>query len=259
MLAERYQNNTMDSKLILVSGVSSGLGFQIASDLLAKGYFVLGVSRTKTKKVQQLFEHHPSKFYFESLDLSADIDSLSKWVITQSKDKGRFAGLVHSAGVQQILPLQINTHKNMLDVFNLNVFAGLALARGIADKRVMDENGGSIVFISSIASKVGQAGLVNYSASKAALNGAMRAMAKELAPRKIRVNSVLPGFVKTEMIEQWQEVYNAAYIEKINSQYPLGIGKPEDISNAVCFLLDKESRWITGSEFDVNGGANLGV
>lgn len=249
----------MDSKLILVSGVSSGLGFQIASDLLARGYFVLGVSRTKTQKVQQLLENHPSRFYFESLDLSSNIDNLSKWVVTQSKEKGRFAGLVHSAGVQQTLPLQINTHKNMLDVFNLNVFAGLALARGIADKRVMDENGGSIVFISSVASKIGQAGLVNYSASKAALNGAMRAMAKELAPRRIRVNSVLPGFVKTEMIEQWQEVYNAAYIEKMNSQYPLGIGTPEDVSNAVCFLLDKESRWITGSEFDVNGGASLGV
>ena len=249
----------MDSKLILVTGVSSGLGFQIASDLLATGYSVLGVSRSQTQKVQQLLEQYPERFYFESLDLTNDIDSLPKWVVSQSKQKGRFAGLVHSAGVQQTLPLQINTYKNMLDVFNLNVFAGLALARGVADKRVMVEKGGLIVFISSVASKIGQPGLVNYSASKAALNGAMRAMAKELAPRNIRVNSVLPGFVMTEMIEKWQDVYDAAYIEKMNAQYPLGIGQPQDVSNTVCFLLDEKSRWITGSEFDVNGGATLGV
>lgn len=249
----------MESKLILVTGASSGLGFQIASDLLDTGYSVLGVSRNQTQKVQQLLEKYPERFYFEPLDLIANIDSLPRWLIAQSKQKGRFTGMVHSAGVQQILPLQVNTYKNMLDIFNLNVFAGLALARGIADKRVIDEKGGSFVFISSVASKIGQPGLVNYSASKAALNGAMRAMAKELAPRNIRVNSVLPGFVMTEMIERWKDVYDAAYIEKMNAQYPLGIGLPRDVSNAVCFLLDEKSRWITGSEFDVNGGATLGV
>lgn len=249
----------MGSKLFLVTGVSSGLGFCIASDLLATGHTVLGVSRSQTQKVQQLLEQHPERFWFESLDLIADIDGLPKWVIAQSKQKGRFAGLVHCAGVQQILPLQIITHKSMLDVFNLNLFSGLALARGVADKRVIIEKGGSIVFISSVASKIGQSGLVNYSASKAALNGAMLAMAKELAPRNIRVNSVLPGFVITEMIEKWQDVYDAGYIEKMNAQYPLGIGQPQDVSNAVCFLLDEKSRWITGSEVDVNGGARLGV
>ena len=100
---------------------------------------------------------------------------------------------------------------------------------------------------------------MNYSASKAALNGAMRTMAKELATRNIRVNSVLPGFVMTEMVEKWKDVYDETYIDKINSQYPLGIGEPQDVSNIVCFLLGEKSRWITGSEFDVNGGANLGV
>jgi 3-oxoacyl-[acyl-carrier protein] reductase len=249
----------MESKLILVTGVSSGLGFQIASDLLASGFSALGISRHQSEKTKTLLEMYPESFFFEPLDLTADIDALPKWLVVQSKEKGRFAGLVHSAGVQQILPLQINTYKNMLDVFNLNVFAGLALARGIADKRVMTEEGGAIVFISSVASQIGQPGLVNYSASKAALNGAMRAMAKELAPRNIRVNSVLPGFVMTEMIEKWQDVYDAAYIQKMNAQYPLGIGKPVDVSNMVCFLLNEKAGWITGSEFDVNGGARLGV
>ena len=75
----------MGSKLILVTGVSSGLGFQVASDLLATGYSVLGVSRNQSVKVQQLLEYYPERFYFEPLDLIADIDSLPKWVIAQSK------------------------------------------------------------------------------------------------------------------------------------------------------------------------------
>ncbi|MGP3372683.1 hypothetical protein ACTVFP_23680, partial [Escherichia coli] len=74
----------MKSKMILVSGVSSGLGFQIACDLLLTGYSVLGVSRKQTEKVQRLLEKYPESFYFESLDLTADIDSLFKWVIAQS-------------------------------------------------------------------------------------------------------------------------------------------------------------------------------
>ena len=193
----------MESKLILVTGVSSGLGFQIANDLLALGFSVLGISRHPSDKTKTLQIHYPGSFFFEPVDLTVDIDALPKWVLAQKKQKGQFAGLVHSAGIQQILPLQANTYKNMLDLFNLNVFAGMALAKGIADKRVMLDEGGSIVFISSVASQIGQSGLVNYSASKAAMNGAMRSMAKELAHRKIRVNSVLPGFVMTEMIEKW--------------------------------------------------------
>ena len=248
----------MQKKRFLITGVSSGIGFQIASDLLEEGHFVLGVSRRLTDKVKQLQMNYPECFIFESLDIVKDIDALPRWVFSKSKELGRFDGFVHSAGVQQTLPLQMNTYNYMLEIFDLNVFSGLAFARGVADKRVMNKQGGSIIFISSIASKQGKAGLVNYSASKAALNGAARSMAKELAPRKIRVNSVLPGFVMTEMIEKWQDVYSIDYIEKMNQSYPLGIGEPKDVSSMVCFLLDQKAKWITGCEFDVNGGATLG-
>ena len=248
----------MQKKRFLITGVSSGIGFQISSDLLLEGHSVLGVSRRLTNKVKQLQMNYPEHFIFESLDIVKAIDALPKWVLYKSKELGKFDGFVHSAGIQQILPLQINTYTYMREMFDLNVFSGLAFAKGIVDKRVMNEQGGSIVFISSIASKQGQAGLVNYSASKAALNGAARSMAKELASRKIRVNSVLPGFVMTEMIEKLQGVYSIDYIEKMNQSYPLGIGEPKDVSNMVCFLLDQKAKWITGCEFDINGGATLG-
>ena len=248
----------MESLLYLVTGASSGIGFQIASDLLEQGHRVIGVSRSPSSKIEKLINLYPDRFFYDSLDLTQDINGLPKWVMELSKNFGRFSGFVHSAGMQQILPLKMNSYAHMLQVFNLNLFAALALARGVSDKRVMSENGGAIVFLSSISAKIGQSGLVTYSASKAALNGAMRSMAKELSQRKIRVNSVLPGFVMTEMIDKWKDVYNSHYIEKMKQSCPLGIGDPKDVSNMVVYLLGERARWVTGCEFNINGGMTLG-
>jgi 3-oxoacyl-[acyl-carrier protein] reductase len=248
----------MYPKLFLITGVSSGIGFQVTKDLLDSGHSVLGVSRQKTVKVKTLQSAHPKNFYFEKRDLSKDIDKHPKWVLEKSKSIGTFSGFVHSAGIIDILPLKALSYKSMLDLFNINVFAGIALARGISDKRAFSSNGGSIVFVSSIASQSGEAGLTNYSASKAAINGAMRAIAMELSSQKIRVNSVLPGFTMTEMIEKHKDVYNDSYIKELNNKYPLGIGSVLDVSNTICFLLSDKSNWITGSEFQLNGGAKLG-
>lgn len=246
------------SPLYLITGASSGIGFAIAKALLNSGASVIGLARTRSDKVQSLQNDYPERFIFEARDLTADLDELPGWVLGLAKAHGRFSGCVHAAGVSQILPLSVNTQQKMLEVFTLNVFAGLALARGIADKRVYAESGASIVFISSIAAKAGSSGLVNYSASKAALNGAMRAMAKEVAHLGIRVNSVLPGFVPTELADKWPDVYNAAYIEKLERLYPLGLGEAEDVAESVVFLLSEKAKWITGTELVVDGGISLG-
>ena len=245
--------------LYLVTGSSSGIGFAIAQSLLERGHHVIGVSRMESEKTNYLLENYPEAYVHELKDLGDDIDSLPKWVVGLSKQYGKLAGFVHSAGVQQILPLQVNSYKNMLTVFNVNFFSALSIARGVSDRRANIGQGTSIVFLSSIAANTGDAGLVNYSASKAALNGAMRSMARELAPLKIRVNSVLPGFVETEMTEKWKDVYDRDYIDQINESYPLGLGTPEDVANMVVFLLGNESAWVTGCEFNVSGGATLGL
>jgi len=242
----------------LITGASSGIGYQISADLLAQGDLVVGVSRSASDKVRQLKSDYPDTFFFQEKDLSVEIDSLSKWVVQLSKEFGKFSGFVHSAGIQQILPLKVNTHKHMLEVFNLNLFAGLALAKGITDKRVKVENSASVVFISSVASVMGSPGIINYSASKASINGAMRSMAIELAPLGVRVNSVLPGFIETEMISRWSDVYTREYIDKAHGKCPLGIGGVDDISNMVLFLLSDKAKWITGAEFKVDGGYSLG-
>jgi len=168
-----------------------------------------------------------------------------------------FSGFVHSSGMQNNKSLRYTSHDEVKELFNVNFFSALAISKGISDRRVTDKTA-SIVFISSIASTNGSAGIISYSSSKAALNGAMRSLAAELAPQNIRVNSILPGFVDTEMTQKWNEIYNEEYIENISKSYPLGIGSPEDIKGLVLFLIDdSKSKWITGSEFEINGGAKL--
>lgn len=249
----------MSEKIYLVTGVSSGIGFQVAKSLLESGLKVIGNSRKVSSKVQSLLTEFPDHFHSECYELAEDIDSLPSWIKQISQRYGRLAGFVHSAGVQQIIPLKANSYRRMLQVFDINLFASLAIARAVADKRVNTGTGVSIVFISSIAAKIGSAGTVNYSASKAALNGAMRVMAKELSSQNIRVNCVLPGFIKTELTDKWKDVYHDEYISKMEDCYPLGIGSADDVANIVKFLLGDEAKWITGGEFTVDGGITLGV
>jgi 3-oxoacyl-[acyl-carrier protein] reductase len=244
------------SKLYLVTGVSSGIGFAVAELLLANNHRVIGVSRSCSEKVQYLQSNYPDSFVFESKDLSQELDKLPRWVLALSKLHGRLSGLVHAAGVLQILPLRFNTHQKMLDVFTLNVFSAVELAKGISDKRANCGVGSSIVFISSIAANTGAKGIVNYGASKASLNGAMKSLAKELAGDGLRVNSICPGLIQTEGTN---DICNNLFFKRMSELYPLGLGEAKDIAEATFFLLSDRAKWITGTELIVDGGITLGV
>ncbi|MEZ8967564.1 SDR family NAD(P)-dependent oxidoreductase [Vibrio breoganii] len=246
-------------KLYLVTGVSSGIGFATAQLILANKQRVIGVSRNCSDKVKELQANYPDQFIFEAKDLTLDLDKLPRWVLGLSKTHGRFSGFVHAAGVLQVLPLRFVTHQKMLDVFTLNVFSALEIAKGISDKRACTTKGNSIVFISSISATTGSSGIVNYSSSKAALNGAMRSLAKEISSDGFRVNSIICGTVQTEMIDAHSGIYTEEYLSNMEEAYPLGLGQATDIANGVEFLLSDKSKWLTGSELVIDGGISLGV
>ncbi|MBI5698806.1 SDR family oxidoreductase [Candidatus Saganbacteria bacterium] len=247
-----------NDETFIVIGASSGIGKAIALRINELGGGVVGVARnaTRLEEVRQT-SRFPQRFFVEDRDLTIDMDKLPEWMLGLSKKHGRFKGLVLSAGIQQTIPLKGLDIEEAKKLFDINYFSGIAISKGFCDRRVNFGKGSSIIMISSIASLKGTGGLINYSASKGALNSAIKSMAVEVAKDGIRANTVLPGFVMTEMIKDWRETYSEAYIDEMEHKYPLGIGKPEDLTGIVCFLLSDDSRWITGQNIVVDGGGSL--
>jgi len=244
--------------IFLVTGATSGIGKGVVLSLLSQGAKVIAIGRD-SKKLASLKSEAINKnnLILEEKDLS-NCDGLDKWILNIVKKYGKVKGLVLSAGIQQITPISspLSVEKSK-ELFEINYFSNIQLAKGFCDRRANIGKGSSVVFLSSIASIKGNMGIVGYAASKGAINSAVKSLALEVAKLGIRVNAVLPGFVKTEMILRWKEVYNKKYMEKMNNEYPLGIGKVDDVTGPILFLLSDESKWITGSEIIVDGGASL--
>jgi NAD(P)-dependent dehydrogenase (short-subunit alcohol dehydrogenase family) len=136
----------------------------------------------------------------------------------------------------------------------INYLAPVEIAKLVSSRGNHDPAGSSFVFISSIAAHHAQAGLLAYSASKSALGRAAAGLARELAPKAIRVNSIVPGWVETAGAEKAQASMSEEQRRLHTAQYPLGLGKPEDVAAASLFLLSGMSSWITGIELFVDGG-----
>ncbi|HDY7733643.1 TPA: SDR family oxidoreductase [Vibrio vulnificus] len=243
------------SKLYLVTGVSSGIGLAICQQLLAEGHRVIGVARSEKIDVKVLKERYPNTFFFHSRDLSEQIDDIPKWMKELAITYGCFSGVVCAAGLSKVMPNRFNTYEQMIEIFNLNLFSSLAVARGLVQRKVIDESGASIIFIASVAATIGTSGLVNYGASKAGLIGAVKSLAKELAPMLTRVNSISPGLIKTDLT---QNIYEPEYFEKLEKLYPLGLGNASYVADAALFLLSDKAKWITGIDMVVDGGVSLG-
>jgi NAD(P)-dependent dehydrogenase (short-subunit alcohol dehydrogenase family) len=167
---------------------------------------------------------------------------------------GLLHGLVHAAGMPCTAPLRVLEPDVYRDVWTVNTEAALALVRMFQSRKVYAGDHGSIVLISSVMGIVGSPTIVGYSMTKAALIGMARSMALELAPKQIRVNCVAPGFVRTPMYNQVAGFWDAEQEAHITALHPLGRGDPEDVANAIAFLLADASRWITGSVLTVDGG-----
>jgi NAD(P)-dependent dehydrogenase (short-subunit alcohol dehydrogenase family) len=248
----------LNNEIFLVTGASSGIGRSVALRLNELGGVVIAVAR-KQQKLSELktVSRKPDNIFIETKDLSINLDELPQFVLEISKRYGKLKGLILSAGAQEIIPLSAIKIEKAKELFDINFFANMALCKGFCDRRVNAGAGSSILFVSSIASIRGSSGIIIYSATKGAINAAVRSMAVEVSKQKIRVNAVLPGFVKTEMTEEWKEIYNEEYLKGLEAKYPLGIGRPEYLSDLCCFLVSDSSGWITGQCISIDGGSSI--
>ena len=169
------------------------------------------------------------------------------------KDNGPVDGFVHCSGISNMRPLKMTNYEFLHDMMLINFYSFIEIIRCVTKKGRYNE-GMSIVGMSSISGIKGYKSKMAYSASKAAVDGAIRSMAKELAIKNIRVNSIIAGSIKTEMFNKFLEKKGIDEKDEQFNEYCLGLGEPIDVANAIAFLLSDASRIITGTGLIIDSG-----
>jgi 3-oxoacyl-[acyl-carrier protein] reductase len=243
---------SLQGKTILVTGASSGIGKQTAVLLNQLGARVILVGRDRNKLHEINEQLTPLENIIWPIDLTDSVKLTSEYSNTISQT-GPLNGLVCCAGIQTTLPINCLDTAKINEVMQVNLNSALLLTKLFRTKNNYYPHS-SIVFLSSVAAFIGQAGLSIYSASKGALVALTKSLAVELARNTIRVNCILPGYVKTSMLDTAFKSMSAEQIKNLESKHLLGFGQPHDVANMIAFLLADTGRWITGSSFVIDGG-----
>jgi 3-oxoacyl-[acyl-carrier protein] reductase len=246
----------LTGKVAVVTGASKGIGAAIAQHLAAEGAAVVvnyAASKQGAERVAGAIKDKDKGG--RALVVQADVSrpaEIERLFSETNKAFGRLDILVNNAGVYEFAPLEQVTPEHFHKQFNLNVL-GLILTTQEAVKH-FGPAGGSIINLSSVVATAAPAHASVYSATKAGVDAVTRSLAKELGPRKIRVNAINPGMVETEGVHA-AGLSEGDFRKQIEAQTPLGrIGQPRDIGPAAVFLASDEAGWITGETLHIAGG-----
>lgn len=240
---------SLQGKRILVTGASSGMGKVFAQMIAAQGGQVVLLARN-AERLQQTYDSLAGEGHQICVCDLTDEDQLKEAVASLAA----LDGIVLCAGINEFVPVKFVKQEKIEKMFQTNYFSQLILVQMLLKKKLVNK-GSSIVFISSVSSVLGVQGTLLYASSKGAINSAVRVLASELAAQNIRVNAILPGIVKTEMLSGTN--ISEEDFAKQEADYPLGLGTPEDVAHAVLFHLSDASRWLTGQCMILDGGFTL--
>ena len=244
----------LHDKTIVVTGASSGIGRQCALTCARLGARVVLFGRDEVRLAETLEQCGlSSRHLVHSVDL-CNHDDVERAILASAEQIGVVQGIVHAAGISTTRPLATLSADECDRFFRTNVTAPVHLTKILTKRRHFDENGGSIVFISSVMGVVGERGKTIYAMTKGALISGARCIALELASRKIRVNVVSPGVVVTPLSDRAAYSQSESSRERIQALHPLGLGTVDDVANACVFLLSDAAVWITGMNMIVDGG-----
>ncbi|GAB7536249.1 SDR family NAD(P)-dependent oxidoreductase [Burkholderia sp. 3C] len=236
----------------LVTGASSGLGRATAVAIAAAGGRVIAGGRDAERLAATLAALAGDGHAADARALD-DADATADWVAQLAEQHGGLTGVFHAAGTELIRPARMTKQAQLDETFGGSLFAAFGIARAAAKKGVLAD-GGSLVLMSSVAAATGQVGMTAYSAAKAGIEGLVRSLACELAPRRIRVNAIAAGAVRTAMHERLTRGSPDEAVAAYEASHLLGFGEPDDVAQAALFLLSAASRWITGTALAVDGG-----
>jgi NAD(P)-dependent dehydrogenase (short-subunit alcohol dehydrogenase family) len=240
-------------KTILVTGASSGIGRATAVRMANEGARVVLVARDVPRLEETLSQLAGSTHVVRVCDLTdeAQMTALMTELRTVS---GEIHGVAHCAGIHWLRPVQITESKHLMEMLMSHVGSGLSLTRALIGQRLLPKEGGAIVWVSSAAALRGGAGEAAYAAAKGALISAAKSLAVELARRRVRVNVVVPGVVRTPQSEAFLATLAPEQAKAVEQRHLLGLGEPADVAASIAFLLSSDARWITGSYIVVDGG-----
>ncbi len=243
----------LTGKKILISGACGGIGKATALRLsqLGASVILIDVYQEKLQQVLESLDKGDHAAYPINLK---DIESIESVIAQIYNDNGKLNGFVHCAGIAPMRPFKMTEYDDILPTMKINFFSFVEIVRCITNKKRF-EDGGSIVAMSSTGSIHGKPTKTAYSASKAAIDASIRCMVCDLQKRKIRINSVMPSWVNTDMYKSFLRDYpDSKDIREIEERQYMGVSEPEEVANVIAFLLSDATRTITGTSILMDGG-----
>ncbi|MEH6383029.1 MAG: acetoacetyl-CoA reductase [Colwellia sp.] len=243
-------------RIAIVTGAVGGIGSEICRQLIKDGFRVVATYRLENENKAKTWQNNLIQ---EGLNIDvmpvdvSDFTSCSDLVNRIVSDIGPVAVLINNAGITDDATMKNITSEQWHNVLRTNLDSIFNMTKPVF--QTMCDNGwGRIINISSINGQKGQFGQVNYSAAKAGIYGFTKSLALEGARKGVTVNSISPGYIGTKMVNEMPQ----AIIDSIVKEIPIGrLGKPIEIANAVKYLVDEHSGFITGSDLSINGGQHM--
>lgn len=246
-----YNPFQLHGKTIFISGASSGIGRATAIACSKMGAKLIITGRN-IERLSSTFDALEGENHQQIVFDFANNEQLPQLI----EQLPILDGVVHCAGYTQTLPFQFVNEKAITDIFQVNLFSSALLSQELVKAKKLIRNS-SIVFLSSISGVyVSVLGNSMYSATKGAINGLVKGMALDLAVKGIRVNSVLPGMIRSEILNEG--IVTEEQLKEDEKKYPLKrYGEPDEVAHAVIYLLSDAARWVTGSGLVIDGGYTL--
>jgi len=238
------------SKMVVVSGATKGLGQAISKQLVENGYTIVGVSRSNSKEFSELMSNHSGFVFFHAFDFF-NTDKISALVKEIVKIHGRPYALINNAALGHDGVLATMHEKDIHDLIKVNIEAPILLAKYVSRSMLLNKVG-RIVNVGSIIGSTGFNGLSVYGATKSALGGFTKSLARELGKANITVNTLAPGYMETNMTKGLQ----GEKLQSITRRSPLGrLAGVDDAAQAALFFLSDGAGSITGSTITVDAGS----